>query len=100
LRRIAFYLQDAAGGLALAHPQGGAVWVRRGTGGRFLSFMYAGSPQTGNSGEGRPQLSPVMLGPFFLAFAVSGSYLAISHPEACIEVGFPVADVKMKEAAN
>jgi hypothetical protein len=23
-----------------------------------------------------------------------------SHPEACIEVGFPLADVKMKEAAN
>ncbi len=25
---------------------------------------------------------------------------AVSHPEACIEVGFPKADVKMKEAAN
>jgi hypothetical protein len=25
---------------------------------------------------------------------------AIRHPEACIEVGFPIADVKMKEAAN
>jgi hypothetical protein len=25
---------------------------------------------------------------------------AVSHPEACIEVGFPLADVKMKEAAN
>ncbi|KJC44109.1 hypothetical protein UB31_21270 [Bradyrhizobium sp. LTSP849] len=25
---------------------------------------------------------------------------AIRHPEACIEVGFPLADVKMKEAAN
>jgi hypothetical protein len=25
---------------------------------------------------------------------------AIKHPEACIEVGFPVEDVRMKEAAN
>jgi hypothetical protein len=25
---------------------------------------------------------------------------AVSHPEACIEVGFPVADVKVKEAAH
>ena len=25
---------------------------------------------------------------------------AVAHPEACIEVGFPISDVKMKEAAN
>jgi hypothetical protein len=25
---------------------------------------------------------------------------AVTHPEACIEVGFPLRDVKMKEAAN
>ncbi len=25
---------------------------------------------------------------------------AITHPEACIEVGFPLRDVKMKEAAH
>jgi hypothetical protein len=25
---------------------------------------------------------------------------AITHPEGCIEVGFPLRDVKMKEAAN
>ena len=25
---------------------------------------------------------------------------AIAHPEACIEVGFPLRDVKMKETAN
>jgi alpha-D-ribose 1-methylphosphonate 5-phosphate C-P lyase len=25
---------------------------------------------------------------------------AITHPDACIEVGFPLRDVKMKEAAN
>jgi len=25
---------------------------------------------------------------------------AVSHPEACIEVGFPMADVKLKEAAH
>ena len=25
---------------------------------------------------------------------------AIGHPEACIEIGFPLSDVKMKEAAN
>ncbi len=25
---------------------------------------------------------------------------AIRHPEACIEVRFPLVDVKMKEAAN
>ena len=25
---------------------------------------------------------------------------AITHPEECIEVGFPLRDVKMKEAAN
>jgi hypothetical protein len=25
---------------------------------------------------------------------------AVGHPEACIEVGFTTADVKMKEATN
>jgi hypothetical protein len=25
---------------------------------------------------------------------------AVMHPEACIEVGFPLRDVKTKEAAN
>jgi hypothetical protein len=25
---------------------------------------------------------------------------AVKHPEACIKVGFPIEDVKMKEAAN
>jgi|GEM_PF-4063847 len=25
---------------------------------------------------------------------------AVRHPEACIEVGFPLADVEMKEAAH
>jgi hypothetical protein len=25
---------------------------------------------------------------------------AVRHPEDCIEVGFPIADVKMKEAAS
>ena len=45
--------------------------------------------------------------PVFDAHQLQGTYgcdakydEAIRHPEACIEVRFPLVDVKMKEAAN